>query len=103
MSRSGRKTCKASSFRKWREDEVTCACGLPWEALPSGGHVKNRSGPKPVLIEILCHALFRALMILMDTHVINIYYNNQYFITNSILCIYLFVSHKRIYTFTNIT
>lgn len=56
---------------------------LLWEALPSGGHVASCSCPNPV---------FRALIVLMDTHD-----SNQYFITDSLICVYFLASH--IHTF----
>ena len=94
MARNGREIGKASFLQEvGREDEVTCAYVLLWEALPSGGYLASCSCPKPVFIETLrACALFRALILLIDTDV-----SNQYFITNSIICVYFLVSHIHIF------
>lgn len=59
MARNGRETGKASFLQEvGREDEVTCAYVLLWEALPSGGYLASCSLPKPVFIETLRASIF---------------------------------------------
>ena len=94
MARSGRETSKAS-FRRERWWGHWCLCApLGSTALwwPRG---KLQLSKPSVNWDPTCHALFRALIVLMDTYV-----SNQYFITNSLICVYisLQVTYIRSYT-----